>query len=120
MRDRSLNGRKQECSKCGKIKEESRSRYAYCKSCHAEFMRKTRPIHSMLEPEAKKKANARSYANVYYRRGLLLRQPCLNCGDLNSQKHHEDYDKPLDVTWLCRRCHLAEHEKTKNKSISNL
>lgn len=24
--------------------------------------------------------------------------------------HHKDYDKPLEVTWLCRRHHMLEHD----------
>lgn len=79
-----------------------------CLECHAAYMREHRLKHSELTPEAKKKANARSYANVYLRRGKIKKQTC-KCGDSNSQMHHEDYDKPLEVIWLCRECHLDLH-----------
>ena len=38
---------------------------------------------------------------------------CEDCGDAQYiQGHHEDYDKPLEVLWLCRPCHLRRHGKT--------
>lgn len=42
--------------------------------------------------------------------GTLNRIPCIRCGDANSLAHHEDYDKPLDVMWLCQVCHKQRHE----------
>lgn len=110
MRKRNAKGRKTICSKCKKELEPSRKgKYAYCKDCHAEYMRKTRPIHSNLKPEAKMRANARSYLNVYIRRGSIKKMPCIICGDANSQAHHDDYSKPLEVKWLCRDHHLELH-----------
>lgn len=41
--------------------------------------------------------------------GRLNRQPCEVCGDKKSQAHHEDYQRPLDVRWLCSRHHSERH-----------
>lgn len=30
-------------------------------------------------------------------------------GRATVQAHHEDYDHPLDVTWVCASCHGKEH-----------
>ncbi len=91
--------------KCG---NESRQGQRYCLDCHAAHMRKNRPHHRDLTPEQRKRANCRSYANVYLRRGKLTQEPCA-CGETNVQMHHEDYDKPLAVEWLCRPCHMERH-----------
>jgi hypothetical protein len=40
------------------------------------------------------------------RNGSLKRLPCRVCGSLNSQAHHPDYSKPLDVEWRCRKHHI--------------
>lgn len=43
------------------------------------------------------------------RRGRIKRKPCEKCGRAKATAHHEDYSKPLDVTWLCARCHRQLH-----------
>lgn len=45
------------------------------------------------------------------KKGSLKRLPCEVCGKEKSEAHHHDYGKPLDVKWLCRAHHLAEHGK---------
>ncbi len=35
----------------------------------------------------------------------IVRHPCCYCGALKVQAHHHDYSKPLDVTWVCFKCH---------------
>jgi len=47
------------------------------------------------------------------KKGVLVRQPCQTCGEVNSLAHHEDYDKPLDVMWLCQPCHKVRHKELK-------
>lgn len=91
------------------VEENRRGKYAYCKSCHAEHMRKSRPLHSDLDPVAKAKANVRAYTKEYVKRGKIKKTPCVVCGDEKSEAHHTDYTKPLDVTWLCRKHHLELH-----------
>ena len=39
--------------------------------------------------------------------GKLNRKPCQKCGATDVQAHHVDYNKPLDVTWLC----LVHHKE---------
>lgn len=42
-------------------------------------------------------------------RGTLERLPCEVCGALNSQGHHADYSKALEVRWLCPQHHADVH-----------
>jgi hypothetical protein len=38
---------------------------------------------------------------------------CETCGKTWPRiKHHRDYNKPLEVTWLCGSCHKKEHVAT--------
>lgn len=42
--------------------------------------------------------------------GTLIQTPCIICGN-KSEAHHEDYSKPLQVKWLCKKHHLEQHKK---------
>lgn len=80
----------------------------WCRGCRAEWNRQHRPAHGELTDEQRRRANARAYAGVYRRRGKLVPQPCETCGDANVEMRHDDYTKPLEVRWLCRRCRHLE------------
>lgn len=44
------------------------------------------------------------------RDGRLSREPCKTCGSTAYvHAHHQDYSKPLDVTWLCAAHHHRRH-----------
>jgi len=44
--------------------------------------------------------------------GRLARLPfCQECFSYCvPDAHHADYDRPLDVEWLCKRCHRRKRE----------
>ncbi|MCF6099825.1 hypothetical protein [Mesorhizobium muleiense] len=45
------------------------------------------------------------------KRGLIIQEPCKECGSLDAEAHHPDYDKPMCVDWLCRLHHRHVHMK---------
>lgn len=51
-------------------------------------------------------------ANNALRRGEIERGDCVDCGGEGQEMHHEDYSKPLDVTWLCVPCHVKRRGET--------
>lgn len=66
----------------------------------------------MKNPE---KRHAHSKVNYALRKGILIKSPCVKCGNENVQAHHSDYSQPLNVTWLCAKCHGLEHREEKNR-----
>ena len=44
--------------------------------------------------------------------GKLIRlEDCEHCGNPSEHAHHEDYNKQLEVVWLCKPCHGLVHRK---------
>lgn len=43
------------------------------------------------------------------RSGKIIMEDCISCGSPDSVAHHHDYDRKLDVVWLCQPCHCRLH-----------
>jgi hypothetical protein len=50
---------------------------------------------------------ARQIVHYAVKSGALVPKPCEVCGNEKVQAHHEDYSKPLEVVWLCKKHHDA-------------
>ena len=56
------------------------------------------------------------------RKGILVRPVICECCNLEFpllgknklQAHHKDYNCPLDVTWLCDKCHRELHRQLRD------
>lgn len=44
---------------------------------------------------------------------LIKPEACFNClSEISKlEAHHKNYNKPLDVIWLCKKCHSMQHRK---------
>lgn len=60
----------------------------------------------------RKHPNRRAANNILSKaiqRGKVVAQPCFICG-AKAHAHHPDYDRPLDVMWLCPKHHKEAHQ----------
>jgi len=57
------------------------------------------------------KYKAHQIVNYAIKSKKLFREPCEVCGIDNSDAHHDDYLKPLNVRWLCSEHHRQWHAK---------
>ncbi len=58
----------------------------------------------------KYKAVNKVYWAIRYKR--ISKQPCF-CGDEMVEGHHNDYNRPLEVTWLCALHHWQWHQQNR-------
>ena len=63
------------------------------------------------KPENNIKNKARTKVNTALKSGVLIRpEYCSCCGAKTFvEAHHKDYNKPLEITWLCKKCHENTH-----------
>lgn len=61
--------------------------------------------------EARNKIKKQAHVKIFraVQSGSLTREPCCICGDPKTEGHHDDYSKPLNVRWLCKKHHDQVH-----------
>jgi hypothetical protein len=101
---------------CGSPKDRTSARCIACDLEHRREQRKQDPANIANRARIPRKVDtaktrARNAAQARVRRGKVQRQPCEVCGAVEVEMHHEDYDKPLEVRWLCRKHHRELHRK---------
>ena len=45
------------------------------------------------------------------RDGKLMKRPCEICNNIKAEAHHDDYEKPLEIRWLCKKHHVEHHKQ---------
>lgn len=127
------------CPRCHEVREFGPNRtranglQGYCRVCMREIVRARgavsrarRHARELEDPALRRAATECIYRwnkrNPQKKRvhGLVFRAIARGeltvpetCADCNAKgkvhAHHEDYDKPLDIVWLCTRCHGKRH-----------
>ena len=103
------------------IKQKLTRLYLYCSDCNTKRIatyrkknpEKIREIAYRSIEKHRKKQNARVLFNYYLRKGRITRpNKCQECNKkCRPDAHHSDYSKPLEVDWLCRKCHIHLHHR---------
>lgn len=78
---------------------------------NADRIKATTEITRAWREEDKRRSKAHSAVARAIKLGLLIREICMRCAEPKTVGHHEDYDKPLEVMWLCQPCHKKRHKE---------
>ncbi len=71
---------------------------------------KLRKNKEQSDPIAVIRKNARRKSNELVKKGKIKKESCVVCGDTNTLIHHEDYDNPFRIIWLCEFHHKEYHD----------
>lgn len=116
-RKASKDGLSHKCKSCQKVYDKSRSKDKYREEQRRIYQQTSegKLASSKAKAEYRKrnpvKAKAHAIVSRAIRAGKLFSMPCCDCGAEVAHAHHDDYAKPLNVTWLCAKCHTDWHNE---------
>lgn len=91
-----------------RIREYDRER-----SKNAERMKAAGEVSKLWRQADKRRMQCHNAVTRAIKKGTLIRLACEKCGEQKSYAHHDDYDKPLEVIFLCQPCHKQRHKELK-------
>lgn len=96
LRDR-IYSRNQQVVNPDECRRRGREEYCKAKATNLEFLKLKKRAHNLV-----RKALAK---------GVLVKPEfCQDCGSMSeTEAHHDDYNRPLDIRWLCLECHNGLH-----------
>lgn len=114
------NGHLGKCKECCKMDVKNNYRKNISNFSEYDRIRQQNPERRLKKLEYQRTLRAK-YPEKYranamvqnaLKKGILMKESCENCGNQNTQAHHDDYSKPLEIRWLCHICHQWHHGKT--------
>jgi hypothetical protein len=113
------DGHVNKCKECNKndvlehrLKNIDRIReYDRVRGKNAKRMKSAAEISKAWRKEDSRRGICHNAVRRAIRNGTLIRLACEKCGNEKSYAHHDDYDKPLDVMFLCQPCHKQRHKE---------
>lgn len=96
-----------------------------CKICAKAAQKKRRPDHLKANRQWRLKHPLKYIAHYAIKQAVrygriippIICQHCFSRTKLEA--HHEDYNRPLDVVWLCAPCHGKRHIEIKQNASQN-
>lgn len=89
---------------------------------HKEWRDKNRVRYREIVRKSLAKHRGKYYNSKEYKKTLAKRElnnkkilnkikskKCVFCGKKETEAHHFDYNKPLNVYWMCKKCHSIFH-----------
>ncbi len=101
--------------------EKAKKRSQKRKNYFLEYQRRKNANKPKFIPKGCIKKNARQRVRDHVLSGKIVRPSnCEKCGKNSKiiEAHHEDYSKPLQIIWLCKRCHIEADKKRKTWSCA--